>query len=238
MRFRIAFQACLVLGAVFAVVGSGALAVCHLVDPEMAILPRVETAYRQGVFGFLFLSLFALTASLLDLFARLGRPPEAPLPEGAPVPAPAAEAPAAAPAPPRPALDALYHEMKTYIDLEMWELALEKANAVVKEHPGTPEAELVSRNLNEIRWKAEPKFVARQEPLSPDQEREFRERGLGAMLQHVKTYMDLGMWELARQKAVALMKGFPESPEAAELMRHFGTIQRKANETAEAGSKP
>ena len=48
------------------------------------------------------------------------------------------------------------------------------------------------------------------------------------MYNHVKTYMDLDMWELARQKAVAIMKSFPESAEAVELMKIYETIERKA----------
>lgn len=228
MRFRVLFQACLALASALSVIGAGAIAACHLIDPEMPVLHRVESGYRHLIFGFLCLTLFAVASALLDLFARLGRREEAPRPE--PVPAALPAAPAAPPAGER--LASLYHEMKTYVDLEMWELALEKANAIVKEFPRSKEAELVGRNLNEIRWKAEPKFVSRSEPLSADQEKEFREKGLTAMLQHVRTYMDLEMWELARQKAVALMKAFPDSPEAAELMKVFDTIERKARETA------
>ena len=48
------------------------------------------------------------------------------------------------------------------------------------------------------------------------------------MYNHVKTYMDLEMWELARQKAVAIMKSFPESAEAGELMKIYETIEKKA----------
>jgi Ca2+-binding EF-hand superfamily protein len=51
------------------------------------------------------------------------------------------------------------------------------------------------------------------------------------MYNHVKTYMDLEMWELARQKAVSIMKSFPDSPEAAELMKIFETIEKKARES-------
>jgi beta-galactosidase GanA len=129
--------------------------------------------------------------------------------------------------------------MKTYIDLEMWELALEKATSIVEQFPGTKEAELVSRNLNELRWKAEPKFVAPHAPITADQEKQLREKGLAAMYNHVKTYMDLEMWELARQKAVAIMKSFPDSPEATELMKVYENIEKKAREsvTATVGGK-
>ena len=52
------------------------------------------------------------------------------------------------------------------------------------------------------------------------------------MYNHVKTYMDLEMWELARQKAVSIMKSFPESPESVELMKIYETIEKKARAAA------
>ena len=73
-----------------------------------------------------------------------------------------------------------------------------------------------------------------KEPMTADQEKELREKGLAQMYQHVKTYVDLEMWELARQKALAIMKNFPDAPEAAELVKLYGEIDRKARETAGA----
>ena len=225
MSLRVVFQAALALGAMLAVTGGIAIGLCHLVDPDMEILRRVEIAYRQIIFGFMFLTLFAVGAALLEALARRTTP--------APVVPPPVEASApAVPAPSR--LAGLYHEMKTYVDLEMWELALEKANAIVKEHPGTREAELVGRNLNEIRWKAEPKFVSQAAPLTAAQAQQLRQKGLAAMYQHVKTYMDLEMWELARQKALAILKSFPDSPEAVGLMKDFDMIEKKARESSAA----
>ncbi len=227
MRFRVVFQASLAIGAALSVIGGAALAVLHMIDPGMEILRRIEGAYRHVVFGFGFLTLFALTSAAIDFLQ--GRKPS---------PAPAPEPPALPPEPPperrKSKLDALYHEMRTYVDLEMWELALEKATAIVNEHPGTKEADLVSRNLAELRWKAEPKFVSMKEPLTADQEKGLREKGLAQMHQHVKTYMDLEMWELARQKSLTIMKNFPDSPEAAELTKVYAEIDRKARVTAEA----
>jgi hypothetical protein len=112
---------------------------------------------------------------------------------------------------------------------------MEKANLIVEQYPGTKEAELVSRNLNELRWKAEPKFVAAHANahLAPAEEKQLREKGLAAMYNHVKTYMDLDMWELARQKALAILKSFPDSPEAVELMKVYETIERKAKAAVE-----
>lgn len=224
------------MGALLAVIGGGAIGVCTYIDPNMEVLRRIEQGYQRIIFGFVFLTLFAVASSVIDTLGRVARP--APAPEPAPAPAPVVPAvPEPAPAkqvdPAR--LVGLYHEMKTYIDLEMWELAMEKATLIVEQYPGTKEAELVSRNLNELRWKAEPKFVAAHghAPLGPTEEKRLREKGLAAMYNHVKTYMDLDMWELARQKAVAILKSFPDSPEAVELMKVYETIERKAKAAVE-----
>ncbi len=123
--------------------------------------------------------------------------------------------------------------MKTYIDLEMWELALEKANAILKDFPGTREAELVQKNLAELRWKAEPKFVSMKEPMTAVQEKELRDKGLAQMYQHVRTYMDLEMWELARQKAITILRNFPDAPESLVFIYVLETHEKKARETAE-----
>src|SRR6185436_4671636 len=181
MKLRAVFQAFLIVGALLAVVGGAAIGIGTMIDPQMELLARLERGYRHIVFGFLFLTLFAVASVLIDALARATKPAPAPAPEPAPLPVPpvSTEAKVEKPAPPR--LEGLYHEMKTYIDLEMWELALEKASAIVEQHPGTKEAELVSRNLNELRWKAEPKFVAPHAPITADQEKQLREKGLAAM---------------------------------------------------------
>lgn len=234
MRLRPFFQGALVLGTTVAVAGAGVLAALHLAAPEARILPRAEAAFRHAVFGFFFAALFALVSGFLDAW-RAPRLPAAP--PGVPPSPPAAPAQGArAPAPRR--LESLYHEMKVYVDLEMWELALEKANAILEEFPGTREAELVARNINEIRWKAEPKFVAQKQPLTEEQQRELREKGLAQMYQHVRTYMDLEMWELARQKALAILRNFPDAPEALELMKVYDTLEKKAQEAAARASRP
>jgi hypothetical protein len=230
MKLRNLFQAFLIAGALLAVVGGGSIGIVTMIDPSLEILPRIELGYRHIVYGFLFLAAFAVASGLIELMARVGKPAGAPEPLPLPSPAPAsAETPALKT--PTSKLEALYHEMKTYIDLEMWELALEKANLIVKDHPGSKEADLVSRNLNELRWKAEPKYVAPHAPITADQEKQLREKGLAAMYNHVKTYMDLEMWELARQKALAILKSFPDSAEAVELMKVFETIEKKARES-------
>jgi len=236
MKLRVAFQAALCAGALLAIVGGGAIGICTMIDPEMAILRRLDAGYQHIIVGFAFLTLFAVASSVIDALSRIGRP--APAPEAVTAPEPvAAPVALAVPAPSKPdpsRLEAVYHEMKTYIDLEMWELAMEKANLIVEKFPGTKEAELVSRNLNELRWKAEPKFVAAHAPITADQEKQLREKGLAAMYNHVKTYMDLDMWELARQKAVAIMKSFPDSPESIELMKIYEMIEKKAKAAATA----
>lgn len=235
MKLRTVFQAALCVGALLSIVGGGAIGICTIVDPSMELLKRLEPGYHQIVFGFAFLTLFAVASSVIDALARVGRPEKAPEPVPAPVPAAPLIAIPPVPSKPKPdplKLEGRYHEMKTYIDLEMWELALEKATSIVEQYPGTKEAELVSRNLNELRWKAEPKFVAAHAPITADQEKQLREKGLAAMYNHVKTYMDLDMWELARQKAVSIMKSFPDSPESVELMKIYETIEKKARAAA------
>jgi hypothetical protein len=237
MRFKVVFQAALAVGASLSVIGGAAIAVLHMIDPRLEILERLVGAYHHLVFGFGFLTLFALTSAAIDFLGARRAVEAPPVPAPAPVVAPseaAAPKPVAKEGPKRSKLDALYHEMRTYVDLEMWELALEKATAIVNDHPGTREAELVSKSLGELRWKAEPKFVSMKEPMSADQEKELRQKGLAAMYQHVKTYVDLEMWELARQKAQAIMKNFPDSAEAAELLKLYADIDRKARETAGA----
>jgi len=231
-KLRPVFEGALCLGAALAIVGGATIGVLHLVDPDIRFLRQLETGYRHIILGFLFCTLFAVAAALMEALARKG--------EEAPREVPPAVLPAAVSAvrSSTPALAALYHEMKTFVDLEMWELALEKANAIIKEFPGSREAEIVSRLMNEIRWKAEPKFVAQQAPLTADQEKELREKGLAEMYRHVQTYMDLEMWELARQKAVAIMKSFPESPEAIQLMKIFDTLEKKAQAAPAKAEEP
>jgi hypothetical protein len=235
MRMTRLFQGLLCFGGLLALLGGAAIAGINLFAPQVEILSRLELGYRQLMIAFAFLALFSVAAALIGRLSRPSRPEESPAPAPIPIALPAIPATPPTPVVARPAasnLAALYHEMKTYVDLEMWELALGKANAIMKEHPGTREAELVERNLGELRWKAEPKFVAAQAPITADQEKQMREKGLAAMYQHVKTYMDLEMWELARQKALAIMKSFPEAPESAELMKVYETIEKKARESA------
>jgi hypothetical protein len=239
MKLRVAFHAALCVGSLLAIVGGGAIGICTFIDPGMEILRRLEQGYQHIIFGFVFLTLFAVASALIDTLSRVGR--QAPVPEPAPAPAPVIPDPLPEPVAEKKVdpsrLANLYHEMKTYIDLEIWELAMEKATLIVEQHPGSKEAELVSRNLNELRWKAEPKFVAAHANthLAPSEEKQLREKGLAAMYNHVKTYMDLDMWELARQKAVSIMKSFPESAEAVELMKIYETIERKAKAVPEPG---
>ncbi|HXX93433.1 MAG TPA: hypothetical protein VEN81_07350 [Planctomycetota bacterium] len=228
MRTGGVFRVLLGFGAAVAVLGGASIGVLHVAAPDLRLLPQLEVGYRHVVFGFLFMTIFVVAASLLEALGRRDPAPAAPGPEPSPAGAETAK--------PRSALEARCHEMRTYVDLEMWELALEKASLILKEYPGSREAELVAKNINEIRWKAEPKYVTQVEPMSQEQEKQLRQKGLAQMYQHVKTYMDLEMWELARQKALAIMKNFPESPEAIELMKVFDTIEKKARETVSAGS--
>ena len=120
--------------------------------------------------------------------------------------------------------------MKTYIDLEMWELAYDKAEQVLRNFPESPEAEKLSKNINELRWKAEPKFLDHTKEEKGKDENEMVEAGLQQTVEHVKTYMELGMWELARQKALALMKNFPDTPQSDEIGRIYPEIEKRYKE--------
>src|SRR5688500_16197422 len=87
MKLHVVFQATLCVGALLAVVGGAAIGIGTMIDPQMEILPRIERGYRHIVFGFLFLTLFAVASTLLDALFRAARPPAAPAPEPAPAPA-------------------------------------------------------------------------------------------------------------------------------------------------------
>lgn len=208
--------------AVVAFTGGIALAILRAVDANSAVLGTMLPIYQHLVLAFLATGVLAIAWGTLD------RPAPAPAAEPKPEPAPA---PPPAPAKiesVKPDLATTFQQMKTYIDLEMWELAMDKANSILEHHPGTREAEAVSRNHNELRWKAEPKFVARaSQPVSASEEKTLQEKGLAAMLKHVRTYMELEMWELAKQKAVAVMKHFPDSKEAAEAVALYQQIEKK-----------
>src|SRR3954464_8371654 len=98
MKLRAAFQAALCVGALLAIVGGGAIGICTFIDPGMEILRRLEQGYRHIVFGFAFMTAFAVASSIIDALSRVGRPAAAP--EPVPAPAPALPAP-----PPEPAVE-------------------------------------------------------------------------------------------------------------------------------------
>ncbi|GEM_PF-4286673 len=64
-----------------------------------------------------------------------------------------------APAPPKPAPTAeagkCFESVKTYVDLEMWPLAYQKAQELLQKFPDSPEAAKVRKNLEYIRQRAE-----------------------------------------------------------------------------------
>ena len=234
MRLRAWFEGALALGAALAIIGGATLATLHLVNPSIHYIPRIEEAYRHLMFGFFFLTMFSVAAVLVGALGRATPPPPRKDPPAVPVMEVPTPAPVGKPAPPKSDLKKLYHEMKSYVELESWELAVEKANQIIHEHPGTDEAELVERNINELKWKAEPKFLSEGGKTTLEHERKLREKGLAQMLQHVRTYMDLEMWELARQKSLLVIKNFPDTPEAEELTRLFPTIEEKIRTTVHA----
>ena len=99
MKLRGVFQGFLIAGALLAVVGGGAIGVVTMVDPQMELLPRIEQGYRHIVFGFAFLTLFAVASALIETLSRIGKPAQASEPLPLPAPAAASEAkPGPAPA--------------------------------------------------------------------------------------------------------------------------------------------
>ena len=68
----------------------------------------------------------------------------------------AAESASAAPKPP-PTAEAgkCFESVKTYVDLEMWPLAYQKAQELLQKFPDSPEAAKVRKNLEYIRQRAE-----------------------------------------------------------------------------------
>ena len=91
MRSRALFQALLLFGAIVAILGGASLGTLHLVAPELHLLPHLEVAYRHIIFGFLFMTLFAVAAALLEALAGTDRTgPEAePPPPAVPTALPA-----------------------------------------------------------------------------------------------------------------------------------------------------
>jgi hypothetical protein len=214
-------------GAAVSLLGGVGLAALWAADPAAPIVRLAAGAYLAVVFGFLAMSAMAVAGAAVTVLLRPAGPT-------APVPAKAAK-----PASAEPDLKTAFEQMKTYVDLEMWELALDKAAYILRKFPGTNEAELVSKSLPELRWKAEPKYVGGSAAsLSRGEERALQEKGLAEMLRHVRTYCDLDMWDLAKQKALAIIKSFPDSREAAELARMFPEIERRAAQKAAAPPPP
>lgn len=220
---RRAFLAVLAASAFVALAGGIALAALRVAEPESPHLATLVPAYQTLVLAFL------ATAGLGVAFAvvhgsRRVEPAPAPTPAPAPPPPPPA-------AKPEPDVASVFQQMRTYVDLEMWELALDKANFILQHHPQSREAQVVNKNLNELRWKAEPKFVSRAgSGVSEDEQRSLQEKGLAAMLKHVRTYIELEMWDLAKQKGLAILKHFPDSKEATEVGPLLRLVEQKSKE--------
>jgi len=211
------------LAGILAVAGGIALGILTLIDPDFKLLPHLERAWILMLAGFVFLSVFYVAA-------RVGESAGAPVAAAQPAPEPGrAEPGKPAPAAPPTAMkgpDAatLLSQMRTYIGIEMWDLALDKANEIVAKFPQSAEADAVSRNINELRWKAEPKPPPASAPPPESRSKD----GARKMLQHVRTYMELEMWELARARAHEAARQEPESEEAAEAARLIVEIGRRA----------
>jgi len=209
------------LSALVAFAAGGALATARFLAPDWGGWNHAVSAYHLLLAGF---GILALCGASYGLLSRTTPSVALPIPaRPLPVQRPSVKSDASA----------LFHQMRTYVDLEMWELALDKANGILSQFPGSREAEIVSRNINEIRWKAEPKFVTRSaEGVSAAEERKLQARGLEQMLKHVRTYMELEMWDLAKQKALAILQHFPDSDEATQATPLYQEIEKKLQEHA------
>ena len=212
-------------GAVIALLAGLSIAIIAATDPQSDLIGLLLKPILAVLGGFFAMGLLTvLAASTRSLLAR------APEPASEPGTAPAPDSRIRRPKDDLPDVKTAFQQMRTYIDLEMWELALDKATDILSRFAGTNEAELVSKNLPELKWKVETRAAAPagRQQLSTAEERALKQKGLAELVHQVRTYCDLGMWELARQKAIALMKGFPETPEGTEMARMFPGIEKKA----------
>ncbi len=218
-KMRKALAVLTAASAVVAFAGGLSLAILHGIDPNSSLLVSLTPAYHFLLLAFLSMAILGSAYAWVTW----------PLPPAATVPLSSKpdEIPAS-----RVDGATAFRQMRTYVDLEMWELALDKADYILAEFPDSKEAQAVAKNINELRWKAEPKFVARAAtpPSSPEEQ---NKQGTEQMLKHVRTYMELEMWELAKQKAVALLKHFPDSSEAALVVPLYQEIEKRLQPVAE-----
>lgn len=204
------------LSATFVVLAGGlSLAVLRAVDPDSPELGRFTPLYQQLLLAFVGSAILVIAYALLQ-----PKPKEEPRVEEAAPPPPSATD-----------VETAFQQMRTFVDLEMWELAVDKANYILHQFPRSREAEAVQRTIHELQWKAEPKFLARSTTgVSEDEAKKLQEKGLATMLKHVQTYIELEMWELAKQKAIAILKHFPDSKESAEVLPLYQAIEKKLGE--------
>lgn len=222
----------LILGAVLTFASGIGIGIVFAFAPETAWLPqavRVFAAVAAAFFSFGLLSTLSLTVRLLR--SKTASP--------VPAPDPVRRDTRRVPAQKGTELATLFQQVKTYIDLEMWELAYDKAQQILKLHPDSHEAAALQRNLNDLRWKAEPKYLpSPEEQMSREEEDRLLQRGLRQMVETVKTYVSLEMWDLARQKAVAVMQNFPDSPQADEITQLYPEIERRCRKSAGPTAAP
>lgn len=188
-----------------------------IVDPHAPYAEDLALASASVIAGLAGAGLFLL---MFQAFRR----PEAPSTPPVAVAPPSAEV--LAPAPARPGPDEEFRQMKTFIELEAWDLAYDKALDLLKRYPGTAYAESIEKNIHELRWKAEPKFA---DPASgPAVSSAKPDREAARMLRHLHTYMELEMWDLAAEKAEALVRAYPDAPEAARAAPILVKIRSQA----------
>lgn len=206
-------------GGLAALAGGVTLGVLTLADPHAADLERFQRAWILLMLGFTFLAV--CTRAVLWLTPASG---PAPRPNRTSAPPTHIES---QPPSKDPAVE--LQRMRTYVDLGAWDLALERANAIITLFPGSPEAETVLGQINEIRWKAEPKPAANDSSvIKVIRKQEPPKEEIRDQIRHIRTYMELEMWELAREKAQSIARRFPDSPEGGEARGLLEAIESQA----------
>lgn len=201
------------IGALLALGSGVGIACILLVDPLAPYLGRTIFASAAATAGFGLAGILLVLMRWSDTLTRRAPSYSPPAPAPEPEPAPAASLPE--PTRPAPTAADLATQLQTFCNLEMWDLALAKAEQIQRDFSGSPEAAAVAGQIAELRWKAEPKPTPPREP-SPAEKRAIEEGDVASLLRHLRTYVDLEMWELAHEKGAALIRAFPDSREAAE----------------------
>lgn len=129
-------------------------------------------------------------------------------------------------------LPSMLSAFQAYADLELWDLACERAREIVRYFPDRAEVGPVKRRMAEIQWKLETR------PASSGTARPGAQPGrpLPELFAAVKTYIDLEAWPLALDKAQEIIRHYPDSDEAQRLSRSIEVLKGKASGRRAAGA--